>query len=81
MTYINQKVLKAILKEYSYWPISMESHLDMFDKINSLPSIDFEEIIEEMKNQELEKHLENVWDKEQEWRVQVLIELLEKLPK
>tara|TARA_R110000868_G_scaffold113314_3_gene304220 strand:- start:2365 stop:2499 length:135 start_codon:yes stop_codon:yes gene_type:complete len=44
----------------------MESHLDMFDKINSLPSIDFEEIIEEMKNQELEKHLENVWDKEQE---------------
>lgn len=37
--YIKLDDIQKILKLYRKWPLSMENHLDMFDKINSLDTI------------------------------------------
>lgn len=56
MKYIPLDEVKEILNTYSKWPLSMERHLDMFDKFNSLKTIDLS-IINEMieENEYLER--------------------------
>lgn len=47
--YVKFEDIKWILKLYSKWPLSMENHIDMFEKINSIDTINSPiEVIDDM---------------------------------
>lgn len=49
--YIKLEDIKEIMKLYSKWPLSMENHIGMFEKINSIDTINSPiEVIDYMIN-------------------------------
>ena len=78
MKYIPLDEVKEILNCFSKWPLSMQNHLDMFDKFNSIKSIDLS-IIDEMieKNKKNSDYMNEklVWPA----RENILLELKERL--
>ncbi len=82
MKYIPLDEVKEILNTYSKWPLSMESHLDMFDKFNSLKAIDLS-IIDEMIEEKVYRHnyslIDDTETDELSWAIKALKELKERL--
>ena len=82
MKYIPLDEVKEILNTYSKWPLSMQNHLDMFDKFNSIKSIDLS-IIDEMIEEKVYRHnyslIDDTETDELSWAIKALKELKERL--
>lgn len=82
MKYIPLDEVKEILNCFSKWPLSMQNHLDMFDKFNSLKTIDLS-IIDEMIEEKVYRHnyslIDDTETDELSWAIKALKELKERL--